>query len=393
MAVNDTSINTIEITTFAYINSVEKVALEEIDASTDMSVECYNPVKAEYLSEYKKYSDILDASNDFLATEIEYPLKQAADASIAEIPYDASLYEDYSKSKFTEEQLNFIKSCIPDWDENVVMHPVVEYPLKPRVDQNGEGEGGDDEDLYPDFDLDTPIPEGVVARNIFNLRGATFKVTTRAADGNSDIDIETSDSFAMYVYPDKIHVGDLEFNKIEYSFAPGVYYTDYFASEPEITRDGYYLISESEEEIDASTYSITYNWISEEEYQAKRPEGNVIIVTSTVNKLPNDATHLQDDPNGTILIGKGVDLTAVDGNGYLSNSPTLIWNNEDQTNCVAELDGVKMYYVANAWDPEREDIYEFYINFIASDSAQSFAGCKVRLEDGYAYDTIFTSMY
>ena len=132
MAANDASINTIEITTFAYVNSVEKVLLEKPDASTDLLVESYNPVKAEYLSEYKKYSDTLDSSNDFLETEVDYPLKQAKDASIDEIVYDASLYEDLSKSKFTEEQLAFIESCIPEWDDNVVMHPVVEYPLQAK---------------------------------------------------------------------------------------------------------------------------------------------------------------------------------------------------------------------------------------------------------------------
>ena len=125
MAANDASINTIEITTFAYVNSVEKVLLEKPDASTDLLVESYNPVKAEYLSEYKKYSDIWDSSND-------YPLKQTKDASIDEIVYDASLYEDFSKSKFTEDQLAFIESCIPEWDDNVVMHPVVEYPLQAK---------------------------------------------------------------------------------------------------------------------------------------------------------------------------------------------------------------------------------------------------------------------
>ena len=85
MAANDASINTIEITTFAYVNSVEKVLLEKPDASTDLLVESYNPVKAEYLSEYKKYSDTLDSSNDFLETELDYPLKQAKDASIDEM--------------------------------------------------------------------------------------------------------------------------------------------------------------------------------------------------------------------------------------------------------------------------------------------------------------------
>ena len=64
MAANDASINTIEITTFAYVNSVEKVLLEKPDASTGLPVESYNPVKAEYLSEYKKYSDTLNSSND-----------------------------------------------------------------------------------------------------------------------------------------------------------------------------------------------------------------------------------------------------------------------------------------------------------------------------------------
>ena len=40
--------------------------------------------------------------------------------------------EDFSKSKFTEDQLAFIESCIPEWDDNVVMHTVVEYPLQAK---------------------------------------------------------------------------------------------------------------------------------------------------------------------------------------------------------------------------------------------------------------------
>ena len=83
--------------------------------------------KVQYFDKLKEeYEDSSIYTDEIPEVTLKYPIKPKKDSSVGEIVYDASIYEDYSKSKFTDEQVEFIKSCI--YEEPNIEH-VAEYPI------------------------------------------------------------------------------------------------------------------------------------------------------------------------------------------------------------------------------------------------------------------------
>ena len=187
----------------------------------------------------------------------------------------------------------------------------------------------DVEVIPPDFDLNTPAPEGYVYIEVYNLRGGS--VNMRYIDTNGDShEIEASDSFAIL----QNDLSEATIYKTTLSDVDGEF-TDYYIDPDSLRRSGHVV-----ENVDAEQDGETGAWIRSVVWM-KLPEvqhisGNVVKLLKTNNMAAvlaigdefdcSTNTHLFINDAETSILGiqrRAADRVNDDPNGpdYYINIP------------------------------------------------------------------------
>lgn len=226
-----------------------------------------------------------------------------------------------------EELINFRSSFVLDrgvivsgpWQ--VYSHPGL-Y-LEPEFKDKFAVVSDEEEVIPPDFDMSTPIPDDMgdnVQTYIFNLRGGTLEFHPTLEGTDEEETVTTTSSFAVYW-------GE---NEMKLSLNLSKTYSNIVESFDQMipTREGHIFVKWIEEENEhVSIYTAVWKSIAEED--ARRPEGNVVNITSS-----EDCFNYNE--GNDVVLGKGVNVLDIE-----NNPPTVYWNgSEPDLNLSISIDEV-----------------------------------------------------